>query len=77
MHYKRYRSQKKDILNSSSLKIERQTTIINSQTRLPPLNTTSNDNNQKQRSDYQRRQVCLSFFFLFSMIFFIPNRFMH
>ncbi len=59
MHYKTYRSRHKDMLStSSSLKIERPTTNIISQRRLPPLN----DNNQKQKSEYQRRQVCLFFF---------------
>lgn len=55
MHFKRYRSQQKETLHSSSIKFEQQSTTMNFQTRLPPLNTTSNEN--KQKSDYQRRQV--------------------
>jgi hypothetical protein len=68
MHFKRYRPQQKDILSTSSSKIERQTTIITSQTRLPPLNTSSNDNQPKQRCEYQRRQVCFCFQILLSSI---------
>ncbi|CAF2649480.1 unnamed protein product [Rotaria sp. Silwood2] len=58
MRFKRYRSPRKDIVTTSSLtKIERQTTNIISQTRLPTLYTTSNNNEQKRISEFQRRQI--------------------
>ncbi len=56
MHSKKSLSKSKTTrTKSSSFKIERQTTNIISQTRLPTLN----DNDQKRRSELQRRQVCL------------------
>ena len=67
-YFKKYRPQQKDVLNTSSSKIERQTTNINPQSRLPPLNTTINDQNNKQRSDFQRRQVWLILKILFYSI---------
>ncbi|CAF1069711.1 unnamed protein product [Rotaria sordida] len=54
MRFKRYRSQQKDIIKTSSLsKFERQTTNLISQTRLPTLN----NNEQKRISEFQRRQI--------------------
>lgn len=53
-HIKRYHSQKKDALQTTV-----SSSMNNLQTRLPPLNTTSNDDffNKKQRADFQRRQI--------------------
>lgn len=58
--FKRRRGRQKDNLNASTSKIERQGTSLVSQTRLPPLNTTSNDPTLRQRADFQRRQVRIS-----------------
>ncbi|CAF1104256.1 unnamed protein product [Rotaria sordida] len=58
MQLKRYRSQQqKDLFNSSSSKFERQSTNINSQTRLPTLYTLISDNDQKRISEFRRRQI--------------------
>jgi hypothetical protein len=67
VHSKKSHSKPKTALTkSSSFKIERQKSNIISQTRLPTLN----DNDQKRRSELQRRQVCLNAFkIIFSSIF--------
>ncbi|CAF4829996.1 unnamed protein product, partial [Rotaria sp. Silwood2] len=58
MQSKRYRSQQqKDFFNTSSSKFERQSTNINSQTRLPTLYTLTSDNEQKRISEFRRRQI--------------------
>ncbi|CAF1100412.1 unnamed protein product [Rotaria sp. Silwood1] len=58
MRFKKYRSQQKDIITTSSLsKFERQTINITSQTRLPTIYTTSNNNEQKRVSEFQRKQI--------------------
>ncbi|CAF0737676.1 unnamed protein product [Rotaria sp. Silwood1] len=55
---KRHRSQQqKDFFNSSSSKFERQSTNLNSQTRLPTLYTLTSDNDQKRISEFRRRQI--------------------
>lgn len=59
MQYKRYRSQEKDLTTSSS-KFDRQSTVINSQTRLPTLYSLTHDQDNKRISEIRRRQVCFS-----------------
>jgi hypothetical protein len=59
MQYKRYRSQEKDLTTSSS-KFDRQSTVINIQTRLPTLYSLTHDQDNKRISEIRRRQVCFS-----------------
>jgi hypothetical protein len=58
MQLKRYRSQQRDRVASSSSKIERQSTTIHSETRVPTLYSLISDNDQKQMFEFRRRQVC-------------------
>ncbi|CAF1309990.1 unnamed protein product [Adineta steineri] len=58
MQMKKNRKKSKGtITTSSSFKLERQTTNIPSKIRLPTLCTTPNNNEQKRKSEYQRRQI--------------------
>ncbi|UJR33582.1 hypothetical protein I4U23_021019 [Adineta vaga] len=55
--FKRCQSQQKDAHRSSPTKLERQLTTITYQTRLPTFPTSTDNNEQKQTSQFRRRQI--------------------
>jgi hypothetical protein len=77
MQSRRYHSPQRDRVTSSSAKLERTSTTINPQTRLPVLYSLTNDEDQKGISEFRRRQVCFirDLFPRCSVFFFY--RFMH
>lgn len=58
MLFKRYRSPEKDRLASSPSRLERQTTLVYPDKRLPVLYSLTSDDDRKRTSDFRRRQVC-------------------
>lgn len=57
---KRYRSEQRDPNTSLSSKLEQQSTVTNSDTRLPTLYSITNEYDQKRMSEFRRRQVCFN-----------------